>query len=88
MQKLAADYRAQLLGIRDGAWELGWKAALRKVGVPGDNPTVRNPPKFPSSDSDLLSIVDSPLVLGISSQAPPPASAAPEATSEAPLAAS
>ena len=27
--RLSADYKAQLPGIRDRAWELGWKAALR-----------------------------------------------------------
>ena len=39
------DYKAQLQGIRDRAWELGWKAALRKVRVPGDDPAFRNPPQ-------------------------------------------
>ena len=53
-QKLAVEYKAQLPGIRDRAWELGWKAALKKVGVPGDSPIFRNPPKFlpcPSSQA-------------------------------------
>ncbi|XXG88269.1 hypothetical protein AAC387_Pa12g0502 [Persea americana] len=88
MREVTADYKAQLPGIRDRACELGWKEALRKVGVLGDIPVFRNPPKFPSSDSDLLSIIDSPLVPGPSSQAPPAASAAPDTTSEAPPAAS
>ena len=71
---------------------------LKKVGIPRDNLLYRDPPKFPSSDSALHSIVNSPLILGLSSQAPPEvnvalevpseappkASAAPEASSEAP----
>ena len=60
------------------------EAALRKAGVPGDSPAVRNPPKFSSSDSDLLAIIDSPLVPGSSSQAPPAASAGPKARAAVP----
>ncbi|XXG77887.1 hypothetical protein AAC387_Pa08g1948 [Persea americana] len=86
--KLAADYKAQLLGIQDRAWELGWKAALKKVGIPRDNLLYKDPPKFPSSDSALHSIVDSPLILGLSSQAPPEVNAAPEVPPEAPPTAS
>ena len=78
-------------GIRDRAWELGWKTALKKVGVSGGHPLFRNPPKFPSSDFDLHSIIDSPLILS-SSQVPFAASAEvfavvppnPEAPPEAP----
>ena len=63
-RKLAAEYKAQLPGIRGRAWELGLKAALKKVGVPEDSPIFKNPPKFLRSDSDLHSIIASPLVLG------------------------
>eukprot|EP00268_Persea_americana_P042694 TRINITY_DN4274_c3_g5_i1.p1 TRINITY_DN4274_c3_g5~~TRINITY_DN4274_c3_g5_i1.p1 ORF type:complete len:166 (-),score=29.90 TRINITY_DN4274_c3_g5_i1:582-1079(-) len=86
--KLTADYKAQLPGIWDRAWELGCKAALKKVGIPRDNLLYRDPPKFPSSDSALHSIVDSPLILGLSSQAPPEVNVAPEVPSEAPPTAS
>ncbi|XXG77289.1 hypothetical protein AAC387_Pa08g1469 [Persea americana] len=80
--KLTADYKAQLPGIQDRAWELGWKAALKKAGVP----LLRNPPKFPPSDSELLAIsLASPC---LPPQACPEASAAPEAPSEAPPTAS
>ena len=75
VQELAANYKAQLPGIQDRGWELGWKATLRKARVPGDNPMFRNPPKFPSSDSDLRAIISSPPVPGQSPQAPPVASA-------------
>ena len=75
VQQLAANYKEQLPGIRDRGWELGWKAALRKAGVPGDNTMLRNPPKFLSSDSDLLAIIASPPVPGSSPQAPPVVSA-------------
>ncbi|XXG60850.1 hypothetical protein AAC387_Pa04g2660 [Persea americana] len=54
--KLAADYKAQLLGIRDRAWTLGWKAALQRVGAPMDSPIFWNPPRFPRSDSELRAI--------------------------------
>ena len=60
---------------------------MKNVKISGDHPFFGNPPKFPSSDSDLVSIIDSPLVLGIS-QAPPAASAAPEVPPKAPPAAS
>ncbi|XXG59959.1 hypothetical protein AAC387_Pa04g1956 [Persea americana] len=77
---LAADLdKAQAERIWDRAWELGWKAALRKVGVPGDDPAFRYPPKFPSSGSVLLSIVDPPSASGPSSEAPLAASVVPEA---------
>ena len=39
--KLAADYKAQLPGIRDRAWTLGWKAALKRIGVSVDSPMMR-----------------------------------------------
>ena len=35
--------------ILERAWELGWRAALKKAGVPEDDPTFRHPPKFQSS---------------------------------------
>ncbi|KAJ8618283.1 hypothetical protein MRB53_014469 [Persea americana] len=79
IREVIADYKAQLQRIWDQAWELGWKAALRKVGVPGDDPAFRYPPKFPSSGSVLLSIVDPPSASGPSSEAPPAASVVPEA---------
>ena len=84
--KQTANYKAQLPGIRDRAWELGWKAALKKAGVPGDSPLLRNPPKFPRSDSELIAIsLASPC---LPPQACPEASATPEAPSEAPSIAS
>ena len=88
--RLAADYKAQMKGIWDRAWELGWKAALRKVGVSGDDFVFRNPPKFPTSDPALHSIIDPPAAPGASSEAPlAAANAVPEAgpSSEAPPAA-
>ncbi|XXG77672.1 hypothetical protein AAC387_Pa08g1780 [Persea americana] len=54
--KLAADYKAQLPGIRDRAWTLGWKAALKRIGVSVDNPIFRNPPRFPRSDSEQRAV--------------------------------
>ncbi|KAJ8624794.1 hypothetical protein MRB53_033324 [Persea americana] len=86
--RLAADYKAQLPGLRDRAWELRWKAALKKVGISRDNLLYRDPHKFPSSDSALYSIVDSPLILGLSSQAPLEVNAAPKVPPEAPPTAS
>ena len=56
VNKLAADYKAQLPGIRDKAWTLGWKAALKKVGVPTDSPIFQNSPRFPRSDSELRAV--------------------------------
>ena len=41
--RLSVDYKAQLPGIRDRAWELGWKAALKKAGVPEDSLLLQNP---------------------------------------------
>ena len=76
---VTAKYKAQLQQVRDRAWEIGWKAALKKVGVLGDDPAFRNPPKFPSSDSDLLSIVGQPSASGPSSEVTPAMVAAPEA---------
>ena len=69
-RKLDADYKAQLPGIRDRAWELGWKAAMKKVGIPGDSPVFRNSPKFPLLDSDLHSIIAPPSIVSPSSLAP------------------
>ena len=79
IREVTADYKAQLQEIRDRAWELGWKVALRKVGVPWDDLAFRDPPKFPSSTTVLLSIVDPPFAPGPSSEAPAAASAVPEA---------
>ncbi|XXG54106.1 hypothetical protein AAC387_Pa03g2072 [Persea americana] len=56
VDKLAADYKAQLPGIRDRAWTLGWKAALKRVGVSMDSPIFRNSPRFPRSDSELHAV--------------------------------
>eukprot|EP00268_Persea_americana_P011564 TRINITY_DN14880_c0_g2_i1.p1 TRINITY_DN14880_c0_g2~~TRINITY_DN14880_c0_g2_i1.p1 ORF type:complete len:262 (+),score=52.76 TRINITY_DN14880_c0_g2_i1:218-1003(+) len=67
--KLAANYKTQLPGIRDRAWILGWKAALKRVGVPVDSLIFRNPPKFPRSDSELR-VAASPLPAFLP-QAPP-----------------
>ena len=80
--RLAAEYKAQLPGIWDRAWELGWKAALKKAGVLGNSPIFRNPPNFPRSDSELQAI-SSPLP-GPSSQACPEVSAASEVPPKAP----
>ncbi|XXG88793.1 hypothetical protein AAC387_Pa12g0959 [Persea americana] len=56
VDKLAADYKAQLPGIRDRAWTLGWKAALKRVRVSIDSPIFWNPPRFPCSDSELRAV--------------------------------
>ncbi|XXG83475.1 hypothetical protein AAC387_Pa10g1215 [Persea americana] len=80
VSRLTVEYKAQLPGIRDRVWELGWKATLKKAGVPRDNPIFRNPPRFPRTDSELLAI-SSPLLPGPSSQACPRVNA----TSEAPF---
>ncbi|XXG52548.1 hypothetical protein AAC387_Pa03g0851 [Persea americana] len=82
--RLSADYKAQLPGIRDRAWELGWKAALNKAGVPDDSPLFLNPPKFSCSDSELAAVSRVPS--DPPSQACPEASAAPGAPQEAPAA--
>ena len=82
--RLSADYKAQLPGIRDRAWELGWKAALKKAGGPEDSPLFQNPPRFPCSDSELVAVSRASFCLP--PQACPEASAAPEAPPEAPAA--
>ena len=46
IREVTMEYKAQIHKIRQKAWELGWIAALRKAGVPEDDPTFRNPPKF------------------------------------------
>ncbi|XXG76521.1 hypothetical protein AAC387_Pa08g0855 [Persea americana] len=79
--RLSADYKAQLPGIWDRAWELGWKAALKKAGVPEDSPFLRNPPRFPRSDSELVAVSRASPCLP--QQACPEVSAAPEAPPEA-----
>ncbi|KAJ8643647.1 hypothetical protein MRB53_005395 [Persea americana] len=81
--RLSADYKAQLPGIRDRAWELGWKAALHKAGVPEDSPLFLNPPNLSCSDSGLAAVSR---VSNLSSQACPEANAAPGAPQEAPAA--
>ncbi|XXG47174.1 hypothetical protein AAC387_Pa02g1857 [Persea americana] len=82
--RLSADYKAQPPGIQDRAWELGWKASLKKVGVPEDSPLFQNPPRFPCSDSELIAV--SRASPHLPPQACPEASAAPEAPPEAPVA--
>ncbi|XXG76138.1 hypothetical protein AAC387_Pa08g0558 [Persea americana] len=79
--KLTADYKAQLLGIRDRAWELGWKAALQKAGVPEDSPLFLNAPISSCSDSGLAAV--SQVCPDPSSQLCPEADAAPRAPQEA-----
>ncbi|XXG68535.1 hypothetical protein AAC387_Pa06g1598 [Persea americana] len=79
--KLTADYKAQLPGIRDRAWELGWKAALLKAGVPEDSPLFLNAPRFSCSDPGLAAV--SQVSSDPSSQSCPEANAAPGAHPEA-----
>ncbi|XXG58717.1 hypothetical protein AAC387_Pa04g0957 [Persea americana] len=81
--RLSADYKAQLPGIRDRAWELRWKAALQKAGVPEDSPLFLNPPRFSCSDSELAAVSQASV---LPSQSCPEASAAPGAPQEAPAA--
>ncbi|XXG69641.1 hypothetical protein AAC387_Pa06g2453 [Persea americana] len=81
--RLSADYKAQLPGIRDRAWELGWKAALRKAGIPEDSPLFLSPPSFSCSDSGLAAVSQAS---NLPSQSCPEASAAPGAPQEAPAA--
>ena len=80
ISRLSADYKAQLPGIRDRAWELGWKAALHKAGVPEDSPLFLNPPNFSCSDSGLVAVSQ---VFNLPSQACPEANAAPGVPQEA-----
>ncbi|XXG88079.1 hypothetical protein AAC387_Pa12g0338 [Persea americana] len=75
VSKLAADYKAQLPGIREKAWALGWKAALRRVGVPPDSPIFQNSPRFPRSDSELRAV--SGIAPAPSASEVPPATVAP-----------
>ena len=82
--RLSADYKAQLPGIRDRAWELGWKAALHKAGVPEDSPLFLNAPRFSCSDPGLAAV--SQVSSDPPSQSCPEATAAPEALQEAPAA--
>eukprot|EP00268_Persea_americana_P002869 TRINITY_DN10871_c0_g1_i12.p1 TRINITY_DN10871_c0_g1~~TRINITY_DN10871_c0_g1_i12.p1 ORF type:complete len:162 (+),score=25.31 TRINITY_DN10871_c0_g1_i12:33-488(+) len=82
--RLSADYKAQLPGIRDRAWELGWKAALRKAGTAEDSPLFLNPPKFSCSDSELAAV--SQVSSNPPSQTSPEASAAPGVPRKAPAA--
>jgi len=82
--RLSADYKAQLPGIRDRAWALGWKVALHKAGVLEDSPLFLTPPKFSCSDSELAAV--SRVSSNPPSQACPEASAAPGAPQEAPAA--
>jgi len=79
--RLSADYKAQLPGIQDRAWGLGWKVALKKAGVPEDSPLFLNPPKFSCSDSELAAV--SRASSNPPSQACPEESAAPGAPQEA-----
>ena len=75
--KLSANYKAQLPGIRDRAWELGWKAALRKAGVPEDSPLFLDAPRFSCSDPGPAAV--SQVSSDPSSQSCPEANAAPGA---------
>ncbi|XXG54224.1 hypothetical protein AAC387_Pa03g2165 [Persea americana] len=79
--RLSADYKAQLPGIRDRAWELGWKAALHKAGVPEDSPLFLNAPRFSCSDSELAAVSQASV---LPSQSCPEANAVPGAPQEAP----
>ncbi|KAJ8650213.1 hypothetical protein MRB53_003236 [Persea americana] len=79
--KLTADYKAQLPGIRDRAWELGWKAALEKAGVPEDSPLFLNALRFSCSDPGLAAV--SQVSSDPPSQSCPEAIAAPEVPQEA-----
>ena len=79
--KLTADYKAQLPGIRDRAWELGWKAALEKAGVPEDSPLFLNALRFSCSDPGLAAM--SQVSSDPPSQSCPEAIAAPEVPQEA-----
>ena len=74
--RLSADYKAQLPGIRDRAWELGWKAALHMAGTAEDSPLFLNPPSFSCSDSGLAAVSR---VSDLPSQSCPEANAAPGA---------
>ncbi|XXG47101.1 hypothetical protein AAC387_Pa02g1800 [Persea americana] len=82
--RLSADYKAQLPGIRDRAWELGWKAALRKAEIPEDSPLFLTPPKFSCLDSGPLAAV-SQVSSDPPSQSCPESNAAPGAPQEAPV---
>ncbi|XXG79747.1 hypothetical protein AAC387_Pa09g0750 [Persea americana] len=81
--KLAADYKAQLPGIREKAWALGWKAALRRVGVPPDSPIFQNSPRFPRSDSELRAVSGIAPVPSASEVPPAPVAPAPPVVPEA-----
>ena len=83
VDKLAADYKAQLPGIRDRGWILGWKAALKRAGASMDSPIFRNPPRFPRSDSELRAVSQYVPVPSASEVAPAPP-AVPETASAVP----
>ncbi|XXG83915.1 hypothetical protein AAC387_Pa10g1557 [Persea americana] len=72
--KLTADYKAQLPGIRDRGWILGWKAALKRVGASMDSPLFKDPPRFPRSDSELRAVSQYVPVPSASEVAPAPSS--------------
>ncbi|XXG46964.1 hypothetical protein AAC387_Pa02g1686 [Persea americana] len=82
VSKLTADYKAQLLGIRDKAWTLGWKAALKRVGVPTDSPIFQNSPRFPRSDSELRAISEFAPIPSSSEVPPAPVAPAPPVVPE------
>ena len=46
IQEVTVEYKAQIHRIRHKAWELGWRAALKKAGVSEDDSAFRYPPKF------------------------------------------
>ncbi|XXG39747.1 hypothetical protein AAC387_Pa01g0624 [Persea americana] len=79
--RLSANYKAQLPGIRDRAWELGWKAALRKAGIPEDSPLFLDAPRFSCSDPGPAAV--SQVSSDPSSQSFPEANSAPGAHPEA-----
>ncbi|XXG62274.1 hypothetical protein AAC387_Pa05g0664 [Persea americana] len=54
-QEVMASYKAQVLGISQKVWELGWMATLKEAGVPED-PAYKNPSKFPSLDPGSSSV--------------------------------
>ena len=79
IREVTAKYKVLLQRIRERAWELGWKAALRKVGVPEDDPVLRHPPKFQSSGSAPSTNVVAPSGSDPNLEAPPVVNTAPEA---------
>ena len=67
---VTVEYKARVHKIRQRAWELRWRAGLRKAGVSEDDPDIRNPPEFHSSDPGWSSAPS------LSSEVPPGVDAA------------